>query len=54
MLEKHNNDEEEATKAVLAKKEKQLEDMMFMNSPKLWAIVRRNKRGPMDAFVRRG
>jgi DNA polymerase elongation subunit (family B) len=54
MLEKHHGDEEEAIKGVLAKKERQLEDMMFMNSRSLSAIVRRNKRRPMDAFVRRG
>ena len=34
-LEKYDNDEEEATKALLGKKEKQLEDMMFLSSDSL-------------------
>jgi hypothetical protein len=53
MLEKHNGDEEEATKDVLAKKEKQLEGLMFMSSPVLSKIMKRNVRGPMDSFLGR-
>jgi hypothetical protein len=50
-LEKYDGDEEEATRALLAKKEKQLESIMFMTSPHLSKIVRKNTRGPMDAFL---
>ena len=46
-------DEEEATKAVLAKKEKQLETILFMSSPTLSKVVKRNTKGPMDMFVKR-
>lgn len=51
MLEKHGGDEEAATIAVLAKKEKQLDGLMFMGSPLLANILRRKTKGPMDAFV---
>ena len=51
MLEKHGGDEEAATIAVLAKKEKQLDSLMFMGSPLLANILRRKTKGPMDAFV---
>jgi DNA polymerase delta subunit 1 len=51
MLEKHGGDEEAATIAVLAKKEKQLDGLMFMGSPLLSNILRRKTRGPMDAFL---
>jgi hypothetical protein len=50
-LEKYDNDEEEATKALLGKKEKQLESIMFLSSPSLLKVVRKNTRGPMDAFL---
>jgi DNA polymerase elongation subunit (family B) len=53
-LEKYGNDEEEATKALLAKKEKQMDEIMFMRSPVLAKMVRKATRGPMDAFVRKG
>jgi DNA polymerase elongation subunit (family B) len=52
MMEKHQ-DEEKATIAVLDKKEKQLESIMFLGSPALSKIVRSKVRGPMDAFVGR-
>jgi DNA polymerase elongation subunit (family B) len=52
-LEKHNQDEEEATVALLARKEKQLESIMFLGSPALSKVIRRDTRGPMDAFVKR-
>jgi hypothetical protein len=52
MMEKHH-DEEKATIAVLDKKEKQLESIMFLGSPALSKIVRSKVRGPMDAFVGR-
>jgi hypothetical protein len=51
LLEKHGGDEEEATRALLEKKEKQLDSLMFMSSPVLSKIVKRNVRGPMDAFL---
>jgi hypothetical protein len=51
MLEKHGGDEEAATIAVLAKKEKQLDGLMFTGSPLLANILRRKTKGPMDAFV---
>jgi DNA polymerase elongation subunit (family B) len=43
-------DEEEATLAVLAKKEKQLEGLLFLDSPDLKKVVRANQHGPLDAF----
>ena len=52
MMEKHQ-DEEKATLAVLDKKERQLESIMFLGSPALSKIVRSRVRGPMDAFVRK-
>jgi DNA polymerase elongation subunit (family B) len=52
MMEKYN-DEEEATLGVLARKEKQLDSILFMSSPALSKVVRRDTRGPMDAFVKR-
>ena len=54
LLEKHNRDEEEATRALLERKEKQLDSIMFMGSPVLSKIMKRNTRGPMDMFVKRG
>jgi DNA polymerase elongation subunit (family B) len=57
LLQKHGEDEEEATRALLEKKEKQLDSLMFLGHPTINAIVRRIERslvrGPMDAFVRR-
>jgi DNA polymerase elongation subunit (family B) len=53
MMTKHNNDEEQATIAVLGKKENQLDSILFLGSPALSKIVRRNTRGPMDMFVKR-
>lgn len=52
-MEKFDNNEEEATLALLKKKEQQIEKIMFLQSPHLAKIVRGNVRGPMDAFVRR-
>ena len=52
MMEKYN-DEEEATLAVLDKKEKQLDSLMFLSSPTLSKIIKKNTRGPMDSFVSR-
>ena len=54
LLEKHNGDEEEATRALLTKKEKQLDSLMFMGSPLLTKLLRKHTRGPMDGFVTRG
>ena len=51
LLEKYSGDEEEATRALLEKKEKQLDSLMFMSSPVLSKVVKRNVRGPMDAFL---
>jgi hypothetical protein len=53
MMEKHGDDEEKATLAVLDKKERQLESLMFLGSPVLSKIVRKNTRGPMDMFIKR-
>jgi DNA polymerase elongation subunit (family B) len=50
LLEKYGNDEEEATRALLEKKEKQLDSLMFMKSPALSNALRRTVRGPLDAF----
>ncbi len=52
-LDKHSGDEEEATRALLVKKENQLENIMFLSSPALANIVRKTVRGPMDRFIRR-
>jgi DNA polymerase elongation subunit (family B) len=52
-LEKYNQDEEEATVALLGRKEKQLESILFLGSPALAKVIRRDTRGPMDAFVKR-
>ena len=54
MMEKYDQDEEEATRAVLAKKEKQIDEIMFLASPTLSRIIKKNVRGPMDAFMKRG
>jgi len=61
MMDKYGGDEEEAIKSVLSRKEKQLDSILFLSSPKLLPIVKENARkipmshirGPMDAFVRR-
>jgi len=56
-LEKFENEgdrkEEEASLRVLAEKEKQLDSILFLSSPMLSKIVRKQTRGPMDAFVRK-
>jgi hypothetical protein len=46
-LEKHGGDEEAATIAVLAKKEKQLDGLMFMSSPHL------SKQSKITSFFRK-
>jgi hypothetical protein len=53
MLEKHKGDEEEATLAVLDKKERQLDSLLFLGNPVLAQIIKKSIRGPMDAFVRK-
>ena len=53
LLEKYNDDEEEATRALLDKKEKQLDSIMFLGSPILSKVIKKSTRGPMDAFVKR-
>ena len=50
-LEKYDGDEEEATRALLDKKERQLESIMFLSSPHLLKVIRKNTKGPMDAFL---
>jgi DNA polymerase delta subunit 1 len=52
-LEKYNQDEEEATVALLGRKEKQLDTILFLGSPALSKVIRRDTRGPMDSFVKR-
>jgi DNA polymerase delta subunit 1 len=50
-------DDEEATLSVLKKKEEQVDTLMFLGSPKLSAIIKKQGhrlvRGPMDAFLRK-
>jgi DNA polymerase delta subunit 1 len=53
LLEKHGGDEEAATIALLDKKERQLETLMFLGHPTLAKIIKKSVRGPMDAFVRK-
>lgn len=48
-LEKFNGDEEEATLAVLKRKEKDLDSILFLSAP----YLTKHKRGPMDAFLGR-
>jgi hypothetical protein len=50
MLEKYKGDEEEATLAVLEKKEKQLENLLFLGSSPLQKLLRKSRTGPLDAF----
>jgi DNA polymerase elongation subunit (family B) len=50
MLTKYEGDEEQATLAVLEKKERQLETLLFLGSPPLKKLVRKNQAGPLDAF----
>jgi len=50
LLEKYENDEEEATRALLERKEKQLDSIMFLKSPALSNALRRNTRGPLDTY----
>lgn len=50
MMEKHGGDEEQATLAVLEKKEKQLETILFLGSPPLQKLLRKSRTGPLDAF----
>jgi DNA polymerase elongation subunit (family B) len=49
-LEKYEGDEEEATRALLEKKEKQLDSLMFMRSPVLTKVLKKNTRGPLDSY----
>jgi DNA polymerase elongation subunit (family B) len=53
-FQENDEPEEDATIALLARKEKQLEDLMFLSHPGLVKLLRRNVRGPLDSFVRRG
>jgi DNA polymerase elongation subunit (family B) len=52
-LEKYKGDEEEATRTLLDRKERQLESIMFLGSPHLLKVLKKNTRGPMDGFVTR-
>ena len=52
-LAKNDGNEEEATLYVLKQKEKQLDSLLFLDSPVLSRIVRGNVRGPMDAFLKK-
>jgi len=45
-------DEEEATLAVLGKKEKQLDNLMFLKSTAMARVVRRNTQGPLDGYFK--
>ena len=53
-LDKYKGNEEEATRALLEKKEQHLDGLLFLGSPVLSKVLRRSIRGPMDAFVRKG
>jgi DNA polymerase elongation subunit (family B) len=53
LLETYKGDDEEAMRALLEKKEKQLDSILFLKSPVLSNAVRKTVRGPMDAFVSR-
>jgi hypothetical protein len=53
MLDKYGDDEEQATLAVLEKKERQLETLMFLSSPAIQKLIKKNTRGPMDHYLRR-
>lgn len=46
-------DEEDATLHVLSRKEKQLDTIMFMQSPSLVKVLRRNTTGPLDKFMKK-
>ncbi len=48
-LEKFNGDEEEATLSVLKRKEKDLDNILFLGA----SYLTKHKRGPMDAFLGR-
>jgi DNA polymerase elongation subunit (family B) len=50
LLTKYKGDEEDATVALLGKKEKQVDSIMFLASPSLSRVVKRAVRGPLDAF----
>jgi hypothetical protein len=52
MMDKYK-DEEEATLAVLAKKEKQVDQLMFLKSTTLTKLIRKNTRGPLDGYFGR-
>jgi len=47
------HDEEQAMLAVLGKKEKQLDTLMFTGCPVLSKIIKKAVKGPMDAFLRK-
>jgi DNA polymerase delta subunit 1 len=49
-LQKYNGDDEEATRALLEKKEKQLESILFLKSPALSNALRKSIKGPLDAY----
>jgi DNA polymerase elongation subunit (family B) len=49
-LVKYEGDEEQATLAVLERKENQLNSILFLDSPPLKKLVRKHQSGPLDAF----
>jgi len=53
LLEKNSGNTEETTLGVLKQKEKQLDSMIFLKSMALQNVFRKNKRGPMDMFLKR-
>lgn len=52
-MEKHENDEEEATLWVLERKEKQLESLLFLSSPAMVKLIRASRTGPLDSFFKK-
>jgi DNA polymerase delta subunit 1 len=50
-LKKELEDEEERTLAILDLKEKELDTIMFLESPKLAKVIKASVRGPMDSWL---
>jgi DNA polymerase elongation subunit (family B) len=51
-MSKHENNEEEATLWVLERKERQLESLLFMESPAVMKVLRTSRKGPLDTFFK--
>ena len=53
LQEEKDLDDEEATLKVLEHKERQLDSLLFLESPTLSRLVRRNQSGPLDTFFKK-